>query len=185
MKRRSAAIHVPRKLHALVYDDPDNALAAVRALRAAGLRVPDVHTPFPVHGMAEAIGLAPTRLARATLAGAALGGGAAIGFQVWSHARSWPLDVGGKDLLALPALVPVTFELTVLLAAFATVFALILYSRLRPHGDRPPDQPGELVTDDRCVIVVEEADAAHIPETMHRIAHETSCERVIEGWRTL
>ena len=92
----------------------------------------DVHTPYPVHGMDEALGLPDTRLGLATLAGGLLGAGVAF-FQFWTHVVDWPLVIGGKSPLALPAQVPVSFELTVLFAAFATVGTFLARRRLFPR----------------------------------------------------
>ena len=123
-----------RRIHTMAFDDPSRALAAVRALRADGFEVDDVHTPYAVHGMDEALGLPETRLGLATLAGGLLGAGVAFGFQFWTHAVDWPLVIGGKSPLALPAQVPVSFELTILFAAFATVGTFLARRRLFPRA---------------------------------------------------
>src|SRR5512138_1395312 len=97
----------------------------------------------------------------ATLAGGLLGGAAAFGFQIWTHAIDWPLTIGGKSPLALPAQVPVSFELTVLFAAFATVGGLLLRRRLFPRVGKealPPGQPDPRITDDLFVLLVLERD---------------------------
>jgi hypothetical protein len=172
-----------RRLHSVVFADPEKALTAVGALRQAGFRIHDVHTPFPVHGMAEAMGLPETRLSYATLLGACVGLASAWAIQVWTHAFDWPLVIGGKDNLALPALVPVAFELAVLFAAFATVAALIVRRRLLPRS-APEHQPRPDVTDDRFVVLVEESDAAFSPAVFQRVTHALAPEEVVLGWRT-
>jgi len=171
------------RLHALVLDAPEKALAAVSRLRREGYVLDDVHTPFPVHGLAEAMGAPPTRVSTATLAGAVLGLSLAMGFQAWSSLSSWPLDIGGKSYLALPALVPVGFELTVLFAAFATVAALVVRSRLAPRGVTPPSQPALRATDDRFVVVVREEDARFDAKAFRALAASVGVEEVIEGWK--
>lgn len=171
------------RLHALVLDDPERTLDAVRHLRGAGYAIDDVHTPFAVHGMAEAMGAPPTRISSATLAGAVLGLAVALGFQAWTSLVDWPLNIGGKSYLALPALVPVTFELSVLFAAFATVIGLLVRGRLAPRGKAPSSQPDLDVTDDRFVVVVREEDAGFDVEAFRAAARRLGVSRVEEGWK--
>lgn len=171
------------RLHALVLGDPERTVDAVKRLKAEGYTVADVHSPFPVHGLAEAMELAPTRIAYATLAGGAFGALLGLGFQAWTSVVDWPLNIGGKSYLALPALVPVTFELGILLAAFATVLALLLWSRLRPRGYTPSTQPHPGASDDRFVILVREQDARFDPDAFRATASRLGIEEVIEGWK--
>lgn len=182
MPRRRGRVE-RRRLHALVLDAPETTLRAVERLRREGYALDDVHTPFPVHGMAEAVGAPPTRVSTATLAGAVAGLSLAMGFQAWSSLASWPLNIGGKSYLALPALVPVAFELTVLFAAFATVLALAVRSRLAPRGLMPSSQPVASVMDDRFVVVVREEDASFDAKAFRDLAGSLGVEEVIEGWK--
>ena len=155
----------------LVFDEPDRLASAVTRLREAGHQVVDVHTPFPVPGVADALGLPPSRLGFAAAIGGLGGGCAALGYQVWAHASDWPMDLGGKSDLALPALIPVTFELTILGAALLTFAALLWRSRLRPRWDvRGQGQPLPEVTGDRFVIVARSPDAAALRATCEAVA---------------
>lgn len=175
-----------RRIHTMAFDDPSRALAAVRALRADGFEVDDVHTPYAVHGMDEALGLPETRLGLATLAGGLLGAGVAFGFQFWTHAVDWPLVIGGKSPLALPAQIPVSFELTILFAAFATVGTFLARRRLFPRiAVTPPSQPGPGVTDDRFVVLVVERDAGFRPARLRELARELGPVETVEGWRVM
>jgi hypothetical protein len=171
------------RLHALVLDEPASTLEAVRALRNHGYVISDVHTPFPVHGLPEAMGLAPTRISRATLVGAVVGVSMGLGFQVWTHVASWPLNIGGKSNSALPALIPVTFELGILLAAFATVAGLLVWAGLAPLGRTPDTQPHERVTDDRFVVLVREEDASFDLKAFRNTTRALGIHEVIESWR--
>lgn len=170
------------RIHTLVFDDADETLAAVRRLRGDGFEVADVHTPFPVHGMDEAMGLRPSRLGMATLVGGLLGGSLKLLFQSWVHVVDWPYNIGGKPDLAFPALVPVTFEITVLFAAFATLGALLVGRRLCPRL-RVPSQPHPAVTDDRFVVLVLESDASFSPPRFHALCAALRPHEVYEGWR--
>lgn len=187
-----AALHlVPRgdverrRLHAVTYRDPDDCLAAVRTFREEGFTVHDVHTPFPVHGMPEAVGLPPSRLGIATFAGGALGLLGAVLLQTWVHAVAWPLDIGGKSYVSGPAQVPVAFEMTVLLAAFATVGGLLAVSRLWPrlHPERVEQQPAPEVTDDRFIVLVLEGDGSFDPVRFRSTCSATGGDCPSRPWR--
>ncbi len=173
------------RLHAVVFDDPDRALVAARRLASDGFPVEEAHTPYPVHGMDEALGMRPTRLGWATLVGGLVGGAVAFGFQVWTHAFDWPLNVGGKSDIAWPALIPVTFELVILLAAFATVGVLLIATRLWPRLRTPPSQPHLAVADDRFVLLVAERDGSFAIERFRRACQALGAEEVIETWRVV
>ena len=102
-----------KRYHAIVFDCPEQTLTGVRELRKAGFIVDDVHTPFPIHGMPEAMGLRDTRLAYGPLVGGIVGLAFAIWLQIWTHSVNWPINIGGKSMTAIPAIIPVSFELTV------------------------------------------------------------------------
>ena len=174
-----------QRSHTVAFDSPARALAAVRALRANGFRVRDAHTPFAVHGMDEALGHAETRLPWATFVGGVVGGSIGLGFQLWTHAFDWPLNIGGKTYVAWQALVPIAFEVTVLLAAFGTVGALLWRSRLFPRRSvvRPATQPSARVTDDHFVLVVQEEDGAFAADAFHHLCDQLGAVEVVDGWR--
>lgn len=182
---RDPAVVERRRVHALVFDEPEATVAAVRRLRAEGFDVGDVHSPFPIHGIEDALDMRPTRLAWATLAGGLIGGSLKLIFQSWVHIVDWPMNIGGKPDFSLPALVPVTFELTVLVAAFATLGALFVRRRLYPRQRpcRAARQPHLGVTDDRFVILVMEHDASFSPQRFRTLCAGLGALEVTEGWR--
>lgn len=172
-----------RYVHAVVFDDPETTVSAVRALRHRGYVLDDVHTPFPVHGMPEAMGLKETRLAYGSLVGGGVGLVLAVWFQIWSHSASWPLNVGGKTMSALPAIIPVSFELTVLLAGIATVGTLLVACRLLPRATAPSSQPIARVTDDRYVVLVAEEDGAFVWSDFAALCSSLGSTEVLKSWR--
>jgi hypothetical protein len=135
-----------------VFDGEQQLLAATRAVRERGWTVHDAHTPYAVHGLDEAMGLPRTRLTRVCLVLGLSGAALAMLFQLWAFGTDWPINVGGKSDAALPALVPITFEMAVLFAAVGTVVALFATAGLRPG--RIEELPVEGVTDDRFALVV-------------------------------
>ena len=142
-------------------------LAATHAARESGLHVLDVYTPYAVHGLDRAMGLAPSRLPVVCfvlgLAGAAL----KVWFEFWTTAVAWPINVGGKPWNSLPAFVPVMFELMVLFAGVSTVLAFLVVARLRPGARAAVVDPR--ASDDRFVLVVEQTDAAFDPGGVARL----------------
>ena len=161
--------------HWLVFDDPEACLSAVRSLRAEGYEIADVHSPFPLHGIEEALGWRETRLPYVTFVAGAIGLATALLLQLGVHMWDWPMNIGGKSHAALPAMVPVAFELVVLFGAYATVAALFYKGRLFPSasGDRPPAQPLDGVTDNAFVVRVVEGDGSFSERDFQR-----ACKRL-------
>jgi hypothetical protein len=111
------------------FADADGLLAAARVLRHDGRRL-SAYTPFPVPGLADALGLAPDRLKWWALAGALLGGLSGIGIQWYSAVLNYPINVGGRPPFSLPAFLPITVTLTLFWGAAATTLGYFLGNRL-------------------------------------------------------
>lgn len=147
-----------RRLLVSVFESELDIVGATKIAREKGYDIVDVYTPYAVHGLDSAMGVAPTRLALVCFSLGLTGAAAKLGFQIWTSAWNWPVNVGGKPLVSIPAFVPVTFEVMVLFAGVGTVLAFLLRSRLFP-GKRPK-VVYERVTDDRFVLVLAENDAS-------------------------
>jgi len=172
------------RLHRVTFDDPGRVLSAVRALSREGFEIAEVHSPFPIHGLPEAMGLPDTRLGWATLAGGLAGALGMLFFQGWVHTSAWPMDIGGKSDLAWPALIPAKFEVAVLLAAFATLLGLFVARRLYPRLDGgAPGQPLPAVTDDRFCVLVLERDASFSLPRFRAVCESLEPIEVAESWR--
>ena len=116
------------------YADADAILAAARGLREAGHSSLDIHSPFPLPGSDQALGLRRSRVPLLALLGGLAGVATALAMQVWMNAIDFPINVGNRLLVPRPALVPITFELGVLLSAFAIFFGMMgLWGFPRPH----------------------------------------------------
>ena len=105
---------------------------AVKNVRKAGYKIHDVYTPFPVHGLDHAMGLRETSLHTAGFIYAILGTTTALTFMTWVFTKDWPLNIGGKPHFALPAWIPITFELTVLFSAVGMVLTFCYLCNLAP-----------------------------------------------------
>jgi hypothetical protein len=119
-----------------MFDDDDVLMSAVDNIRAAGQEITDVFTPFPVHGLEHKLGLRPTRLHTAGFMFGATGTLTALGFITWISTKNYPNVFGGKPFFALPAWIPITFELTVLFASVGMVVAFYYLNNMWP-GKQP------------------------------------------------
>jgi hypothetical protein len=136
-----------------VFDDEDVLLKAVRTVRGAGVKIDEVYSPFPVHGLDEELGYKRSRLPIAAFMFGALGTSLALTMQFWMLGVDWPMIIGGKDFTPLPDFIPVTFELTVLLAAFGMVGTFLVSSDLKPWKN--PKMLDLRITDDKHVMAID------------------------------
>lgn len=111
------------------FNDVDSVVDAARAVRSAGHQRFDVHSPFPIAGIDDVIGIRPTILPWiALLCGlAGLTGGLVL--SVWTMSIDYPYLISGKPFNSMPAWIPVIFECTILLAAFGAVFGMFLLNK--------------------------------------------------------
>lgn len=112
------------------FQDHEVLLKAVHEMRRSGYKKFDVHTPYPIHGMDEAMGLRPSILGWLAAIGALGAGTTAILLQWWTSAVDYKIVVSGKPLFSYQAFVPITFELTILGAALFIVFGMFVLNKL-------------------------------------------------------
>ncbi|WP_323756698.1 DUF3341 domain-containing protein [Roseivirga sp.] len=136
-----------------VFDDEDVLLSAVRKVRGAGVKIDEVYSPFPVHGLDDELGYKRSRLPIAAFMFGILGTSLALTMQFWMLGVDWPMIIGGKDFTPLPDFIPVTFELTVLLAAFGMVGTFLVSSDLKPWKD--PKMLDLRITDDKHIMAID------------------------------
>ena len=136
-------------IHAL-YTDDDVLMAAVKAVKAQKYHIEEVYTPFPVHGLDKAMGLAPTKIAIASFMYGCVGLTVAILMMNFIMIEDWPQNIGGKPSFSyienMPAFVPIMFELTVFFAAHLMVITFYLRSRMWPF--KKAENPDPRTTDD-------------------------------------
>jgi hypothetical protein len=116
------------------FDSPGALLKAAEKVAEQGYKKFDAHSPFPIHGMDDAMKLGQSPLGIIVFLCGLTGFSIGLGLQTWVHSFEYPLIIGGKPFFALPAYIPVTFELTVLLSAFGAVFGMLALNKLpMPH----------------------------------------------------
>lgn len=142
-----------------LFESPENLLSAAAALKRTGLTKLDAHTPHPVHGIDEALRVPQTRLPWVVLVGALVGAGGAFAMQHWMNGVDYPFLISGKPLFSIPSSIPVTFEVAILLAAFAAFFGVLLFNQL-PRLANPLLKTSAFlrVTSDQFALVAESTD---------------------------
>lgn len=138
-----------KKVFYAMYDDDHVLLEAAKKMVAKGVRIKDVFSPFPIHGLDPVIGIKRTRLAIAAFMYGITGTTLAIIGMYYFMIADWPMNIGGKPSFSLyenlPSFIPVTFEFTVLLAAHGMALTFFAVNGLFP-GARPKN-PDPRTTD--------------------------------------
>jgi hypothetical protein len=136
-----------------IFGDEDVLLDAVGNIREKGVKIEEVYSPFPVHGLDEALGYRRSRLPIAAFLFGMTGTSLALFTQIWMLGFDWPMIIGGKNFASLPPFIPVTFEFTVLLAAFGMVGTFLIVSDLKPY--KWPKLIDSRCTDDKHVMAID------------------------------
>ena len=116
------------------FDTPRGVLQAVRRARRAGYRRLDAFTPYPVRGLAAALGEERTQVPPVVLAGGLVGAICGFFMEYWTMAVDYPFNIGGRPLNSWPAYIPITFEVMILIASLSALFGMLFLNGLpRPH----------------------------------------------------
>lgn len=146
-------------LYLAEYDTPQELYEAACQVRDAGYENWDCHTPYPLHGLDDAMGLAPTKLGIISFAHALIGLTTAVLMIQFMNNWDYPLIIGGKPPGSFPSMGPIMFELTVLLTGFGTLFGMLhLIGLPRHHHPIFNSDRFEAATDDKFFISIEVKD---------------------------
>ena len=149
MEESSKVIHA-------IYTDDDVLMSAVKKVKAERHHIEEIFTPFPVHGLDKAMGLAPTRIAIASFIYGCIGLTVAIVMMNFIMIEDWPQNIGGKPSFSyienMPAFVPIMFEVTVFFAAHLMVITFYLRSRMWPF--KKAENPDPRTTDDHFLMEI-------------------------------
>jgi len=152
------------KVYATVaeFDSAEALLEAAEATRRAGYKDVDAYTPFPVHGLSDAIGFHDVRMPWFIFMGGLLGATTGYTLQWYTSVIDYPHNVGGKPLNSLPSFIPITFECTILFSAITAVFGMLILNRLPKPYHSIFNTPGfERASQDRFFLSIESTDALY------------------------
>ena len=154
-----------------IFDNEDILLEGVEKIRGNGVKIHEVYSPFPVHGLDEVLGYKRSRLPIAAFLFGMTGTALALTMQIWMLGYDWPMIIGGKNYASLPPFIPVTFELTVLLGALGMVATFMIVSDMKPY--KWPRQFDLRSTDDKHVMAIDLAlNAGKSKDEIKRILKE-------------
>jgi len=146
-----------QKMLYAVYEDGDTLIHAVEKTRSHGIHVVDCYTPYPVHGLDEAMGIKRSRLPIAAFVFAMIGLSCAISLQLFTMGIDWPMIIGGKPYIGVPSWIPVMFELSILFTAYGMGITFFIKSRML-HG-MDADLVDIRQTDNRLIMALNVSDS--------------------------
>lgn len=141
-----------------IFTDEHKVVEAARKIKSLGFTKFDAISPYPIHGMEEACGIARSPIPYVTFGAGLFGLFSGLAFTWWTSAVNWPINVGGKPFFSLPAFIPIIFELTVLFAALTSVASLFYFCKL-PQLDPPVIDPD--LSSHKFAIFVPENDTGY------------------------
>ncbi len=147
------------------FDNPNAVVAAARRTYGAGYRRINAYSPFPIEELSEAIGYHRDYVALCVLICGILGAVGGFSLQYWTGAFAYPINVGGRPLLSIPAYIPITFECTILLASFGAFIGNLMMNRL-PQPYHPVfNVPGfSRASQDRFFVCIKSDDPKFNPD---------------------
>ena len=166
-----------------VYDDPEQLKDGARKLVSSGIKVKDVFSPFPMHGIDPIIGITRTRLGIVSFMFGITGTCLAV-LGIWYfNIFDWPMNIGGKPSFNyyqnVPAFIPVTFEFTVLCAAHGMAITYLIRNKTLPG--MPARNPDPRTTDDKFIIEVRTADNhGHSSEAIAELLRQSPVTEINE-----
>jgi hypothetical protein len=160
-----------------LFRDEEPLLHAVHELRKEGNKIHEVYTPFPVHGLDDALGYKRSRLPRAAFLFGCLGGTLGLSMQAWMLGVDWPMNIGGKPALAWVDFVPVTFELTVLITALGMVATYLVASDFIP-GNEPKIPDPRITSDLFCIAIAADGASASLGSRLRQLGAEVQEKEV-------
>ncbi len=163
------------------FDSATNLVAAAHRTHEAGYTKIDAYSPFPVEGLAEAIGFHRNEVPLVVLIGGLLGGLSAYAMQYWISAVSYPINVGGKPYHSWPAFIVVTFEMTILFAGISAVLGMLALNGLpMPYHPVFNVPRFAFATKDRFFLIVFSSDPKYDPTETRRFLESLGPKSISE-----
>jgi hypothetical protein len=158
-----------------IWDDEHQLVEAARKARQSGFTKFEAVSPFPLHGIDEAMGLPFSWIPWVTLIFCLAGFAFGIWFTWWTSAVDWPLIIGGKPMWSLAAFIPIIFECTILFGALASVGALLFICGL-PQVEPPIIDPS--LTSHRFALFFPEDDTGYVAANMEKMLKDLGAAEV-------
>ncbi len=163
------------------FDSPEALVAAARSAFAEGFRKMDGYSPFPVDGLAEALGFHRTRVPLIVLIGGIIGCLGGFFLQYWVSVIDYPINVGGRPLNSWPSFVPVTFELTILIAALSAFLGVLALNGLpMPYHPVFNVDRFELASRNRFFLCIESGDPKFDSDRTRKFLESVGSQGVYE-----
>ena len=163
------------------FEGPNELVHAARHTYEAGYRRINGYSPYPIEELSEAIGFTHSALPLIVFIGGLIGGLGGFFMQYWIEVIDYPINVGGKPFNSWPAFIPITFECTVLVAAFSAVLGMLFLNKL-PQPYHPVfNAPNfALATNDRFFLVVEANDPKYNHDAVVQLLQGLNATEVID-----
>jgi hypothetical protein len=177
----SATPSASSKIYGIVaeYATPEALLKAAEKVRDAGYKRVDALTPFPVHGIVDALGLPKSKMAALVLMGALAGAVGGFGLQVWQSMLQYPHVVSGRPYFSWPNFIPIVFESAILAAGLTAFIGMLVRNNLpRPHHPVFYAPRVENATTSTFMIVIEAEDPLFDETKTAAFLRETGAEFV-------
>jgi len=141
------------------FDSAQSLLSAAKQVTAAGYTKTDAFSPFPIHGLADAIGFKEHKVPKIILAGGLTGLAAGWGLEYWSQVIAYPMNIAGRPFNAWGAFIPPAFETTILFAAFSAVIGMLALNGLpQPYHPVFNAERFSLASQTKFFLVIEASD---------------------------
>jgi hypothetical protein len=157
------------------YDDEQTLLHAIEVIRGRGIKIYNVYSPFPIHGLEHAMDYPESRLHTAGFIFGGIGTATAFTFMTWVNTVNWPNNFGGKPHFSFPAFIPIMFEFTVLCAAIGMTMTFLTRSKLYPGRNYDILEPR--ATDDYFTLAFEMTEGLDV-ESIKSTLSETHAKEI-------
>jgi hypothetical protein len=163
------------------FDTTEQLVAAAGKVREAGYLHCEAYSPFPVHGLAEALGFTRSRIPMLVLVGGLIGASGGFFMEYYANSISFPWNIGGRPHLSWPAFIPITFELGVLCAAFSAVLGMLALNGLpQPYHPLFNASIFQMASRDKFFICIESRDVKYDTEQTRQFLESLHPSEIVE-----
>lgn len=161
------------------FRNPKELIDAAESVKNSGYKDFDTYAPFPIHGMEKAMGVKKSPLGWIVLGGALTGMIGILALMIWVMGYEYPMNISGKPYINFPIYVPITFEITVLLSAFAAVFGMLGLNKLpRLHNPLFNVERFEKASDDGFFVCIEATDDLFAEEKVAKLFRDNGATHI-------